>query len=86
MTPARILPGDLVVVRRQPAVEDGEIAVVFWNGEDEAHIRRVRRVDKQLLLTADNPAHPPVLLPPSRVTILGKVVEVKFEPAARREP
>lgn len=80
MAPARIMPGDIVIVRRQPTVEDGEIAVVWWNGEDEAHLRRVRRVDKQVLLTADNPAYPPVLLPPAKVTILGKVVEVRIEP------
>lgn len=85
MTGARILPGDLVIVRKQPTVDDGQIAVVYWHGEEEANLRRVRRMNDHVLLTADNPAYPPVLLPPEKVTILGRVVEVKFEPAAARE-
>lgn len=84
MVPSRIYPGDLVIVRRQPTVENGEIAVVYWNGEEEGHLRRVRRAGQQLLLTADNPAYTPVLLPPERITILGKVVEVKFRPEGSR--
>lgn len=85
MVPARILPGDLVIVRRQPRVDNGEIAVVHWAGKEAALLRRVRTMDKQILLTADNPVCPPELLPPQKVMIFGKVVEVKFEPTTTKE-
>lgn len=80
-----ILPGHVVLVRKQPEVDNGNIAVVWWNGEDAAHLRRVYYRDGKVMLVADNPAYPPELLPPAKVTIIGKVVEVKFEPAATRE-
>lgn len=74
MTGAGILPGDLVVVRRQPTVENGEIAAVLTD-ETEATVKRVfRRSDGRVELRSDNPAHPP--FSPDHPRILGKVVTV----------
>lgn len=83
--PHPIKDGYLVLVRVQPTVESGQVAVVFLPGQDEAVLRRVRLVNGHVVLTADNPAYQPVLLKPDEARIVGKVVQVIFEPAAARE-
>ena len=82
----RILPGDLVIARRQHAVEDGEIAVVAWPEQEAAALRRVHHFDRHLVLAADNPRFRPAAFPAARVVIFGKVVEVRSAPAAALEP
>lgn len=78
----RFVEGDTVIVRRQPDVESGEIAVVFVNG-DEATMKKVLKQTTGITLVALNPAvYEPhfytndqiVELP---VTIYGKVVELR---------
>src|SRR5690606_5884288 len=59
-----IRPGALVLVRRQPEVNDGEIAVVDVDGEG-ATLKRVYRSNGELLLVAENPAYPPMKVPAS---------------------
>lgn len=49
----KIHKGDLVAIRRQPEVENGEIAAVRIG--DEATLKRVFRHDKFLELRAENP-------------------------------
>lgn len=83
--PAPIREGYRVLVRVQPEVEDGQVAVVFLPGEDEAVLRRVRKAGEHVVLTADNPSYPPVVLRPEDVRIVGRVVQVTFEPAAARD-
>lgn len=78
MTGARIHEGDLVLVRRQPEVENGEIAVVLIDEED-ATLKRVFRLDGKWLLQAENPAIPPLVLPRRAVRVIGKVVRVQFD-------
>lgn len=73
-----IQAGDRVLIRRQPDVEDGEIAVVWWSEHDEACLKRVFRQGKNIVLVSDNPNYPPLVLPSKEVSILGKVVEVKW--------
>ena len=74
MTGAGILPGDLVVVRRQPRVENGEIAAVLVD-ETEATVKRVRILpDGGVELRSENPDFPSLL--PNHPRILGKVVTV----------
>lgn len=74
MTGAGILPGDLVVVRKQPTVENGEIAAVMVE-ESEATVKRVRfTADGRIELCPENPAYPSFI--PDHPTILGKVVTV----------
>jgi repressor LexA len=77
MVGAGILDGDLVVVRRQDAAEDGDVVAALLPGpaEDEATVKRLRRRDGQVLLVPENPALEPFELPPGG-RILGKVVAV----------
>ncbi|MEF3309109.1 S24 family peptidase [Paenibacillus sp. GYB004] len=71
MTGARIYEGDLLLIRKQPEVENGEIAAVLIN--DEAVLKRVYRNGNQLLLQSENPNYPPIFAPPTEVKIIGKL-------------
>lgn len=55
MIGARILDGDIVFIRRQPQVENGQIAAVII--EDEATLKRVNYLPEKnmLILKAENP-------------------------------
>ncbi len=66
-----ILDGDLVLIRQQPQVENGEIAVVMC-GEDEATLKRVYRFSDHILLQPSNPRYPPLSCPPESVRIIGR--------------
>ena len=79
---ARIHPGDIVVVRVQPTVENGEIAVVNVDGEN-ATLKRVRYLNGEIMLYSDNPKYPPMVVDSKRARICGKVVQVIFEPNAK---
>lgn len=68
--------GSTVIVRRQPDVEPGRIAVVLWPDVNEAQIRRVYRSDGRIVLQAVNPQYPPIILNRSTVRVLGQVVKV----------
>lgn len=78
MTGARIRDGDLVLVRRQEDVDDGQIAVVLI-GSEEATLKKVYRQNGQVILQAENPDYPPRIISRGDLRILGKVVEVKFK-------
>ncbi|MGI5881854.1 MAG: transcriptional repressor LexA [Dethiobacteria bacterium] len=74
MKDAGILPGDLVIVRRQPSAESGEIVVALLS--DEATIKRFYKQEDKILLKPENPAFKPIIIPASNgnTRILGKVV------------
>lgn len=76
MIEAGILDGDLVLVRRQPVVEPGEIAAVMVEGE--ATVKTFRPEGRLIRLEPANARMRPILLDPSsgRIDILGKVVGV----------
>ncbi len=69
MIGAGILDGDMVLVRQQPAAENGEIVVALL--EDEATVKRFYREKDHVKLQAENPGYSPILS--SDVRILGKV-------------
>jgi SOS regulatory protein LexA len=80
MIGSRIYDGDLVVVRCQPDVENGEIAVVNVNG-DEATLKRVKKTENgQIILYPDNPKYDPIFIDSENARIVGKVIQVMFEP------
>src|SRR5690606_6302921 len=58
MKDARILDGDLVFVRRQPTVRNGEIAVVLI--DDEVTLKRVYITEQGIILKPENPAYEPM--------------------------
>ena len=69
---AGILPGDLVVVRRQPSAHSGEIVVALLG--DEATVKTLSLKDGQIWLLPENPDYEPI--DGTGCTILGKVVGV----------
>jgi repressor LexA len=74
MIEAGILDGDLVVVRRQPNADDGDIVAAMIEGE-EATVKRLYRRDGKVVLRAENPEYPDMVFDRD-VAILGKVVSV----------
>lgn len=79
MTGSRIYEGDKVVVRIQPEVADGEIAVINVDGES-ATLKRVKHVEGKVLLLSDNPKYSPILVNSENARICGKVIQVLFDP------
>ena len=49
--------GAIVILRAQPDVENGEIAAVLVNGDEEATLKRIRKEDGFVWLVPDNPKH-----------------------------
>jgi repressor LexA len=83
MIGARIYDGDLVYVRKQSDVDNGEIAVVLVNG-DEATLKRVLKTNDSVILQPENPKYKPMVFKSSDVEsgyvqIIGKVIHVKFK-------
>lgn len=70
----QIADGDLVLVRQQCSLENGQIGVVLVNG-DEATIKRVYYKGNQCVLSPENPAYQPQIYPASEVVIIGEVVK-----------
>ena len=75
MTGAGILPGDVVIVRRQPTAKTGDIVVARVG--DEATVKRLRLRRGRVELHPENPAFEPITPPPGEVEILGKVTELR---------
>lgn len=75
MSGAGILPGDLVIVRRQSTAEPGDVVVALVG--DEATVKRLRFRQGRPELHAENPAFPTLVPEPEALTLLGKVVEVR---------
>lgn len=79
MTGADILDGDIVYIRQDADVINGQIyAVMIGEGEvTEATLKHVYQTPDTLTLTADNPAYPPMIYQGeqlAKVRIIGKAV------------
>ncbi len=77
MIGARIFDGDIVYIRKQESVDNGEIAAVIIN--DEATLKRVYYYpdEEKLVLSPENPKYPPLVYMGeelSDIKILGKAV------------
>ncbi len=72
MLNAGILPGDLVVVHRQPTAQNGEIVVALL--EDEATVKRLFRRGGEVWLLPENENYSPI--DGRYASILGKVAAV----------
>jgi repressor LexA len=75
MRDAGILPGDIVIVRKQPSAEAGDIVVALVG--EEATVKRLRITDGRVELHPENSDFEPVVPDPRELRILGKVVEVR---------
>ena len=72
MTPT-FLDGDLVLIRQQPEVEDGQIAAVGIDGE--ATLKHFYKTPGGVLLVSDNPKFAPLAYPAASAPIVyGKAV------------
>lgn len=74
MINARIYDGDIVCIRQQERVENGEIAAVLVDG-DSATLKRVRIYQDHLVLEPENPTYRPMAFweeDMNRVRIIGK--------------
>ena len=77
----RMKDGDVVIVRRQDQVDNGEIAVVRINGND-ATVKKFYRRESGITLVGLNPAFEPLTFTPEEaerlpVRVIGKVVELR---------
>lgn len=69
-----------VLIRQQPDVEDGEIAAVLVNGDNEATLKRVKRQGNLVMLMPDNQSYDPYIVTtdnPAR--ILGKAIKMSAD-------
>lgn len=75
MINARIFNGDIVYIRQQPTVENGEIAAVLI--DNDATLKRVHLYGDHISLEAENPQYRPLVYwgeDMNAVKILGKAV------------
>lgn len=75
MINARIHDGDIVFIRKQENVEEGQIAAVLI--DDEATLKRVYRTNGEIMLVAENPNYKPMVYKPGdgkEIRILGRAV------------
>jgi len=78
MSGARIYDGDIIFVKKQDTVEDGDIAVILI--DDEATLKRVYKLNGSLLLKAENPMYKDIHLSAKDrkyIKIIGKAISFK---------
>ena len=66
MRDAGILDGDLLAVHRTSEARSGQIVVarIAGRGGDEVTVKRLKRRGREILLVAENPAYPPIVVDP----------------------
>jgi repressor LexA len=76
MQGARIFDGDLLLIRKQEEVEDGEIAAVLIG--EEAVLKRVYRQGTTLVLQSENANYPPIICTAgeNNIYVIGKLKKV----------
>lgn len=75
MINARICNGDIVFIKRQPDVHNGQIAAVLIG--NEVTLKRVYKHPRQIVLQAENPLYPPIVINGSadiEISIIGLAV------------
>ena len=75
MINSRIYDGDIVYIRKQPDVDNGEIAAVLIG--EEATLKKVYKYPNKVVLRASNPLYDDIICTDSElenITILGKAV------------
>ncbi|WP_418203172.1 LexA family protein [Anaerotignum faecicola] len=81
MINAGIHHGDLLLIRQQPDVDNGDIAVVAVNG-DEATLKRVKKQENALILQPENPACEPKIFvgkDMENIHIRGRLMQLRKE-------
>lgn len=75
MKDAAILPDDIVIVRRAPRAESGQIVVAQVDGD--ATVKRFKLWRGKPMLQPENAAFEPIRPDPDQLEILGVVIEVR---------
>lgn len=78
MQNARILEGDVVVIKKQDTFENGDIVLLTMHNQ-EPLIRKVVLKDHIVALIPEHPDYEVVLANMLEVAILGKVIGISFE-------
>jgi len=71
--------GDIVIVRPQPSVENGDIAVAILSDQTQnggATLKRFYHEGEMVRLQPRNPAMQPIVVPAEQVEVRGKVVKL----------
>lgn len=76
-----ISPGDIIIIRKQDDVDNGQIGIILVNG-DEATVKKVIKKENGIMLVSNNPAYDPMFfdqndIETKPVRIVGKVVELR---------
>ena len=77
MINARIMNGDLLLIRRQDEVENGEIAAISI--DDEVFLKRVFINGDRFILQSENPAYQPIIFSKEddkNIHIIGKLKKI----------
>ena len=76
MTGDGILPGDMVLVKKQETAHEGDLVVVLVG--DDATLKRFKRDGEKLTLIPSNPDHEPVTIDKAdqEIRIIGKIKAV----------
>jgi repressor LexA len=74
--------GDVVIVKKQPDVESGQIGIVIVNGTDATIKRVIKHDEGGISLIALNPVYPPKFYTKNEIinmplSIIGRVVELR---------
>lgn len=67
-----IMDGDIVFIKKQEDLENGEVGAVLV--EDSATLKRFYRMNGEVYLQAENPAYKPIVVAGGEVMVLGKMV------------
>ena len=76
MINARIQDGDLVLIKKQSDVDDGEIAAILI--DEDIFLKRVYKRNDSVILQSENPKYPPMIADPKNQSciIIGKLKKV----------
>lgn len=77
----KIEDGDEVLIRQTSHVEDGTIAVVWFDGE--CTLKRVFRKADGVQLKADNPKYPAKVYPTNKIEVRAEVVKILKDPGRK---
>ncbi|MFJ8100385.1 LexA family protein [Lysinibacillus sp. NPDC096212] len=71
--------GAIVLLRVQPDVENGEIAAVLVNGDEEATLKRVKKQGDTVFLMPENPKYAPYIVDENNpARIIGKAISYEM--------
>jgi repressor LexA len=76
MIDALVNDGDIVVMRQQRVVENGEMAAVWLKEKQETTLKRFYHEGTMVRLQPANPTMKPIFVPAGNVEIQGKVIAV----------